>query len=283
MKPSEMQTHAVDALDFFIKAMPDVPFTADDIIFEFVKKSEMATRAKALCTQYCPDKKLNAAQCRQLNTSIAANALIGREKSAVLVRHNSRIGKKDFRRIILHELMHIFCAKTEMDGTHFIDIYGSGTTPDNPEDEVYDGLVHSGYQVWTEFIAQYYAIMLTDGGSDNFSDVAKYVSHLLSEVTANNLDESKGSFAVACAHWLNCADLEDTLNVLNTSTAFMSDDVPHGEEARNALRSCIKYIYTQIQKPKPWKIDEEFIYGLGFKFGMFRSVNSFYMGEVVSQ
>ena len=63
----------------------------------------------------------------------------------VLVGMDSKIGKKDFRRIIVHELMHIFCAKLEMDGDHFIDIYGSGTTPDiDPEDKTYDGVIVAG-------------------------------------------------------------------------------------------------------------------------------------------
>jgi len=136
LKLEEMRQCAADTLTFFIQAMPDAPFTEGDIVFSFAKKSEMASRALELCAQYCPEKIINGSQLNHLRKSIAANALIGREKSAVLVHIDSKIGKKVFRRIIIHELMHVFCGKLEMDGEHFIDIYGSGTTPDvDPEDK----------------------------------------------------------------------------------------------------------------------------------------------------
>ena len=61
-----------------------------------------------------------------------ANAIIGREKSAVLVRVNSKNCEQEWRQIIFHELMHIFRAKSEMDEEHFIDIYGSVANPADP-------------------------------------------------------------------------------------------------------------------------------------------------------
>ncbi|GHU93057.1 hypothetical protein FACS1894208_01750 [Clostridia bacterium] len=43
--------------------------------------------------------------------------------------------------------------------------HGSGTTPENPNmtaiEQAYDGLIVAGYFVWSEFIAQYYAIKKT--------------------------------------------------------------------------------------------------------------------------
>jgi len=95
---------------------------------------------------------------------------MSREKSVVLVRINSKRDKKDFRRIIVHELMHVFCGKLEIDGEHFIDIYGSGTTPDcDLEDAEYDGMIVAGYKIWSEFIAQYYAVSLIDEESIDFT------------------------------------------------------------------------------------------------------------------
>lgn len=34
---------------------------------------------------------------------------------------------------------------------------------------------------------------------------------------------------------------------------------------------------TQMQKDKPWKIDEDFIYVLGFRFSAFRIKNNQYL------
>ena len=275
-----MRLCAVETLAFFIQTMPDAPFGVGDIVFEFAKQSEMASRAVALCAMYCPEKVLNDSQCHQLNTSIAGNAFTGRGKSAVLLCINTRTSKKDFRRIVFHELMHIFCGKLEMDSKHFIDIYGSGTTPDSdPEDKTYDGMIVAGYVVWTEFIAQYYAVKMIDKPTYTFAEIAEYVNHLFHDVSMNDLKDSKDSFAMICAYWLNAIDLDETLGALETPGTFLPDDEAYGKETQNALWECMKYICEQMKHERPWKISEDFIYELGVKFSMFRVMNSMYLAS----
>ena len=267
----EMRACAAETLTFFVQAMPDVPFAEKDIVFAFAKKSEMANQALELCAQYCPEKILNESQLRQLGESIAANALIGRGKSAVLIRSDNKVGKMDFSRIVFHELMHIFCAKLEMDDTHFIDIYGSGTTPDiDPEDKTYDGMIVAGYSVWSEFIAQYYAVKMIDKKRHGFTEIAESVTRLFHDVHVDDLEGSKGAFSMICAYWLTCTDLDESLDALEKPGMFMPIEEPHGVETQEALFNCIDYLYKHMQNDKPWKISEDFIYGLGFRFSIFR-------------
>jgi len=238
----------------------------------------MAARAIELCAAYCPEKTLNASQLRHLMESIAANALIGRDKSAVLVHIDSKLGKKDFRRIIIHELMHIFCAKLEMGAEHFIDVYGSGTTPEaGRDDKVYDGIIVAGYSVWSEFIAQYYAVRLIDQESIDFSRIAGFITRLFGDVSISNLEGSRGAFAMICAYWFNCADFYEAYAALREPGAFMHAEEPHGNDAQKALRGCIEYLHIQMAKDRPWEISVDFIFGLGFQFSMFRTANSFYI------
>ena len=280
MKLDEMRQCAAETLAFFIQVMPNAPFGVDDIVFEFAKQSEMARRAVNLCAMYCPEKVFNDSQRHQLNTSIAGNAFVGREKSAVLFCINTRTSKKDFRRIVFHELMHIFCGKLEMEGEHFIDIYGSGTTPDSDtEDKTYDGMIVAGYVVWTEFIAQYYAIKMIDKPTYSFSEIAEYVNHFFHDVNMNDLEGSKGSFSMICAYWINAIDLAKTLETLKMPGTFLPSDEAYGEETQNALWVCIEHICEQMKQEHPWKICEEFIHDLGVKFNMFRVMNSFYLSN----
>ena len=279
MKLDEMQVCAAETLKYFIEVMPDVPFKENDIVFEFAKKQDMAKRALEVCAIYCPEKIFTETQLAELSESIAANALVGREKSVVLVRINPQINKTDFRRVIVHELVHLFCAKSEMDGEHFIDIYGSGTTPEiEGMDKTYDGIIVAGYKVWTEFIAHYYAIKLIDKENLKFEKIASFVTELFHEVNVSDLIGSQKAFSMICSYWLNCMDFEETLEVLSKAGTFLSSDEPHGEETQKALFYCMDYIYDQIKKEKPWKITEDFIYGLGFKFSLFRLNNSQYLG-----
>jgi hypothetical protein len=76
MTLKETQACAAETLKYFLRAMPDAPFTADNIIIEFAPKKYMAERAKALCAIYAPDKIINETQAEELNSSIAANALV---------------------------------------------------------------------------------------------------------------------------------------------------------------------------------------------------------------
>jgi len=276
-----MRACAHNVLEYFIDIMPDVPFTEDDIIISFAKKVEMATQALALCSQCCPDKTLTENQLLELGESIAANALIGKEKSAILVRINSKINKLEFKRMIFHELMHIYCAKMEIDENHFIDIYGSGTTYNcSPDEEAYDGIIVAGYNVWSEFIAQYFAIKMIDKKSRRFNDIAEFINRLFHEVTIIDLELSKKAFSMICACWLNCLDFKETLASLYESSFSPLSDEPHGAETQEALCDCTDYMYMQMQRDKPWKIDEEFIYLLGFKFSAFRILNSQYLGVI---
>jgi len=272
MTLQEMRTCAAETLTYFIRTMPDVPFREGDIIIEFAPKVKMAERAKALCAQYVPDKIINESQAAQLNQAITANALIGRNKSAVIARINYKMSRQDWRRVFFHEYMHIFCAKIEMDGDHFIEVYGSGTTPENsdftPEEREYDGYLVAGYKIWSEFIAQYYALLKTEDRTKiTVAREDAYINSLLAEVTIFNMEESKGSLSMACAYLLTCADANETVAMLKEP----DDEMP---ESQKEFLSCLFLIYEHLQNEKPWKINEEFIVELGKRFIRFRMLNS---------
>ena len=181
MTLEKMQACAAETLSFFMRAMPDIPFAEEYISFEFVPREKMVERAKVLYAQYRPDDNINVTKEWELENIIAANAIIGRKQSAVLIRIDARKTRQEWRDLIFHELMHIFCAKSEMDGEHFIDIYGSGHTPDeNPDNKAYDGALNAGYVIWSEFIAQYYA--LVNAGSQRFT-----YSRINKQTIADNL------------------------------------------------------------------------------------------------
>jgi hypothetical protein len=279
MTINKLKYLAVETLTYFLRVMPEAPFTEDDIIIEFAKKKDMARRARELCAMYVPDKIINESQTRQLNKSIAANALIGREKSAVIVCSDYKTTINKWRVLFFHEFMHIFCGKTEMDGEHFIDIYGSGTTPDeNPENKIYDGVISAGYAVWSEFIAQYYALSNTGEDEYDFSDAMDYINKLLCEVSVAANELSKGSFSMACAYLLTYGDVDE---ILNPDPADENPDPAlYEKENKAALLNCLWYLYEQMQTERPWKISEGFIETLGNKFNFFRVMNSLYLGQI---
>jgi len=277
----EIRKCAEDMLAFFMETMPDVPFTGDDIIIEFAKKKDMARRARQLCKKYFPDKTINESQARLLNRTIAAKALVGREKSAVLVCEEFMATIKEWRMLFFHELMHIYCGKTEVDGKHFMDIYGNVYTPNlNPENKIYDGCINSGYIVWSEFIAQYYALIKASGDNHDYIDVRDYVNRLLCDVNIATNELSNASFAMACAYILTCSDFDDILNPLNEPDGSPDAAMPYENENKAALLDCLRYLFGQLQREKPWKINEEFIEMFGLKYLTFKTINSLYLARI---
>jgi len=239
----------------------------------------MTKRAKSLCAQYVPDKPFNETKEYQLANTIAANAIIGRDKSAVIVRVNYKNTKQNWREILFHEYMHIFCAKLEIDGEHFIDIYGSGHTlgefENGTSEKMYDGFLNAGYVVWSEFIAQYYALLKTSDKPYTFSDIMDYAFGLLGEVhIAYDEHTAKTSFAMACAYLLTC----DNGNILSDLVEIEDTD-SNEKQAEIALRNCLAYLHAHLQTEKPWKINENFISELGNKFLMFKTMNSLHNGR----
>jgi hypothetical protein len=263
MKLAEMQSVAADTLALFVHIMPDAPFTADDIIIEFVPSTKMAERASALCELYVPDKTINDSQARDLKRTITANALIGKKKSAVIARIDYKRNEKSWREIIIHELMHIFCAKLEIDGAHFVDVYGSGTTPNNPSmtasEKIYDGFLVAGYTVWSEFIAQYYALKHAEVNQPTVAQVSDHVNDLLYSVGRMDAKGNKYAMSFACARLLTCSDAEETVSMLKEP----DDEMPLKQRA---FLSCLFLLHEHLQAEKPWKITEEFIADLGIRY-----------------
>jgi len=282
MTLKEMQTCAAETLSYFLEVMPEAPFTAEDIIIELAPKEQMAERAMALCEKYVPDKHLNESQAAQLVNSIAGNALIGREKSAVLCFIDYNANRHWFRQMLFHEFAHIFCAKSEMDGEHFIDIYGSGTTPENPnmtpDEKTYDGYLASGYAVWSEFIAQFLALVFTEPGDYRIADVLEYLGRFVPEISAASGDNDKAALAMICATLLSCVDANNARARSRMLNTFFPKTRPFAQEVRQAFSECLRLLQSHLEREQPWKITEEFIAELGTKFVLFKMMNSVYCG-----
>jgi len=280
MTVEQMRSCAEEVLVYFMQTMPDMPFAKEDIIIEFATRKDMVNYINMLCEKHFPEKIISENQAHQLSTVIEANALMGREKSAVVVCINHKLSEQELRSIMFHELMHIYCVKTEIDGEHFIDIYGTGHTKEKyREDKLYDGYLNSGYQVWTEFIAQYYALTKTEEEPFSFFFASDYIIGNLSEVHSKIKDDVEVLFAMACAYLLACTDFDDMRIAMREPNFIFSDDAPCGKETRETLVDCVELLCKQLQKEKPWKINEEFISTVGAKFFMFKMYHSLYSGN----
>jgi hypothetical protein len=270
MTITAMQTCAADTLQLFIKTMPDCPFIADDIVIEFAPKAKMAERTHALCEKYVPDKNINDSQASHLVTDTAGNALVGRDKSAVIFCSRIKMSVQEMRCTAFHEFTHIYCAKLEMDGEHFIDIYGSGTTPEREMTSTemqYDDVLVAGYFVWSEFIAQYYALKHTEQLRPTVKQMSHYIDSLIAEVGHTDNVGEKYAMAFACARLLTCTDAEKQIAYLKENN---EDDLPE----LKALQSCAFFLHEHMQAEKPWKISEDFIAELGQKYLYFKVLNS---------
>lgn len=274
MKLKEMQSCAAQTLEQFIQTMPGVPFGTGGVVIEFAAKKNYVERFTALCAQYAPDRPVNDAHRYALEHINFANAIIGREKSAVIIKTDYKMSYDELKRNVFHELMHIYCGKTEMDTEHFIDVYGSGHTLDpDPEDIDYDGYINAGYFVWSEIIAEYYAIKETAAAKHTFSTITDRVLSLLGEIDVTNRG-SKTVFTMMSAYILTCRDIDSIIGEIGGSDFVIRAETPDGQKALAALGNCLRYLYDHMRTEKPWKITEEFIADLGSLYSVFVVMNS---------
>ena len=262
-----MKDYAAKTLAYFIKSMPDVPFTESDIIFDFAPPPRMATRYKALCEQYRPREIIIKEHEEQLANGTSGQAVIGESKSAVLVCTKQKYFKANLRYVILHELTHIYCAKAEIDDKHFIDIYGSGK-PYNGDEALCDG-----YYIWSEFIADYYADKYSNIGQFTFESVRDEISQCLYKDITAGIKDNRRDFEWACLSLLTVFDAESIINRLNELDIIPGNST-YAQDARRLFNECVRLLYKQIQIEKPWKINEKFILELGEIYLAFETVNT---------
>jgi|GEM_PF-1461039 len=268
-----MREHAYQTLKYFIQTMPDNPFNEDDIVFGFALPNKMAGCYKALCEAYRPNEEILPEHEDQLANGIGGQAVVGVDKSAVLICTKQPQLRANMNRIVFHELMHIYCAKVEVDREHFIDIYGSGS-PYNKDDEA----LRDGYYIWSEFIADYYAEKHTKHGQFTFDSCRGIILKCLDEVVIAPKDNRR-DFEWACHNVLTMCDSESIIDRLTEPDVIFSGDSDKAHNTRRLFSDCVQLLHKQMQTEKPWKISEEFVAKLGDSYHSFESCHTFYRFE----
>ena len=133
--------------------------------------------------------------------------------------------------------------------------------------------------MWSEFIAQYYTLKMTEMQTYTFDDVVGGVADTLTEVHPGTMFNDKSAMGMACAYMLTCEDAETVLKDLDTPGFLFDDGERYAKEARRGLKNCAEYLYNKMQTEEPWKITEEDILMLGEKFMHFKAANFLYHGE----
>ena len=274
---------------FFLEHMPKAPFTPDDIVIEFFKPSDALAKYKSFCDRYFP-RKLDGTEYLKPGffKTMGASALVGVTKSGLFIRSTLHCSEDEFRHIILHELAHIYCIKTEMPADqHFIDIY-LGCTPVTESydaaDRQEDGCISAGYEVWREFIADYIAVCLDPKGFEHsLGSSAFYVSDMLDGVKMG-VSDAKLRISLALAALMTASDSANLLTDIDVSGDFGLDRTTM-EVFYSILEPVHQKVFqsngadwlnqTDPNNDYPWIIDRDFIELLGARYLMFLIHNSF--------
>jgi len=269
--------------------MPRTPFTPDDIVIEFFKPSEALAKYRSFCSRYFP-RKLDGTEYLKPDffKTMGASALVGITKSGLFIRSTLQCNEDEFRHIILHELAHIYCIKTEMPpDKHFIDIYLGCTAETefaNVSERQEDGCISAGYEVWREFIADYIAVCLDPKGFEHsLGSSAFYVSDMLNGVKMG-VSDAKLHMSLALTALMTASDSASLLINIDVSGDFGLDrtttEIFHSilEPVHQKVFQCNGANWlnlTDTNNDYPWIIDRDFIELLGTRYLMFLIHNSF--------
>lgn len=267
MSEIDVKICAEKALALFCEKMLNLPFSENDIVIELLPQKNFFNRLKELSAELSPRSEIPEAHRKRFEDNMSAVAVIGPSKSAVLINQDYCTSENDLMHIVAHELAHIYCAKTEVDGEHFIDIYGNCSLVDAGDDV--DSI---GYAVWSETIAEYIAITLFRKEVHSLEKALKNIAMLCRELYQYP-DSRKYGFARLISYVMAYVKIDELLVELDTPFAMNGSKVEFLEEARYVLKLALTPINERLKSGQPWKITKEFIEDFEVNYLMFVGVN----------
>ena len=208
-----------------------------------------------LCSKYFPDSLNDEHRQPGYFESFAAEALLSKKESGILIREDLDMHPIEWRHIILHELSHIVCTRDEVEGGFFIKKYCESFFDNTIE----DGYVNAGHAIWREFIAELFALSVDDATiSFSLKQKKDDILYLYNDIRPH-CDISKTS-------------LSNLLVYLFTSDEYFSS--PDSDVFLEKIRRCkldsildlseiIEIIFAQVRKKKMHEIDLDYILKLG--------------------
>ena len=257
MKPERIEKLAKQAQNI-IETQLDNKLDAE---FAFYTVETGPEIARELRERINPGKWEEKFGTKEYYASLGAEAVVGPEKNAILVRTDTDFDDYMMVHVLLHEFSHIFLIRNEYhDGEDFLD---SCCRDSN------DGDVISGYSIWREYSAEILA-----RGLDplyRYSSISKESKTIKAELKNIN--------SVGSVEEQRRIVTDMLATVMTSSRFFRAKDWDEFQQTcsrylpMDIVGNIIKLVYDRMKREGVpfWKIDEDFIAELGCAYGFVRA------------
>lgn len=194
---------------------------------------------------------------KEYYASLGAEAVVGSEKNAILVRTDTDFDDYLMLHVLLHEFSHIFLIRNEyLNGEDFYDSFCRDSD---------DANVISGYSIWREYAAEVLARGLDPlYRYSSISKESKIVKAGLKNINSvGSVDEQRRIVTDMLTTVMTSASFyraKDWDEFQQTCSRYLPMDI---------VGNIIKLVYDHMKrKGVPfWKINEDFIADLGYDYG----------------
>ena len=183
--------------------------------------------------------------------AFAYGKLEEKDINGILIKAKDDLTVGELFHTMIHELCHIYFRREEIEGGHFYEQYclDSVTTGNVDENILY------GYEIWMEFIAEYYVMQLAPE-FDYYNYMYDYIEQI--EESFKNVQIGDPSVKYSLSFWL--AAIMDTKEARCDGWARIEEII---SEIEFPFVSLAKQIYEHIQNDVAYKITPDFIYEIG--------------------
>ena len=241
----------------FNNALGRAFFKDDNLKVAFCNFEHRATIYEAFCQEFFP---LYLADCYSRTDTFTAQAFTNIENGiyGIMICLGTDHVPREWYKIILHEMCHVFCIVYELGGDNFTDKYSKINMGDTPQHRN----ISAGYAIWREFIADYIAFHCNPWTHPPLTDLRKAIRELDEEVNVSNPDSTRN-----CAQILTYIFLDPKVYTAKDDTAvfqFLEKNRIFATKERSGdYHRVISLIFEQLKRKDCWIIDPEFIEELG--------------------
>ena len=183
--------------------------------------------------------------------AFAYGKLEEKDINGILIKAKDDLTVGELFHTMIHELCHIYFRREEIEGGHFYEQYClEPFTTGNVDENILNG-----YEIWMEFIAEYYAMQLAPE-FDYYNYMYDYVEQI--EESFKNVQIGDPSVKYSLSFWL--AAIMDTKEARCDGWARIEEIL---SEIEFPFVSLAKQIYEHIQDDIAYKITSDFIYEIG--------------------
>lgn len=247
----ELRDAFFNALDFFNDAL-DSGITRENTVLAFFTPDNGLEVYERFCRRYFPKHLDEDYKAEGYFQTFVAQAFASGGQYGVMIRADMDFPLPELHRIFLHEISHLFCWGSEIEGGGFFDRHCMGSGAE-------DGMMNAGYAIWREAVADIMTdSILSEYAALTLEDVREEVGRLYHLLSPANPDAKK-CMSLIIVYVMITREVGGAAE-WNKAEAGLKNHLGLDDPL---LFAIFRMVFDNLHRSPFWSITPEFIMDLG--------------------